>query len=135
MKGLKFHIAWGLGRWKSSPICKWKKKSCLVWDGRYWYYYYAWKLFIICFHAFQVIQSDGLTWKLVFIDEDKAQGRAPPIFQRILRSNVFHISVLLLVQMNAFTAASLTFDHNKIDPDHKLDRFYYAEVSQTLFLY
>lgn len=79
----------------------------------------------------QVIQSDGLTWKLVFIDEDKAQGRAPPIFQRILRSNVFHITVLLLVLMNAVTAASLMFDHDKIDPDHKLDSFYYAEVVFT----
>uniref|UniRef100_A0A0L8GQ35 Ion transport domain-containing protein n=1 Tax=Octopus bimaculoides TaxID=37653 RepID=A0A0L8GQ35_OCTBM len=79
----------------------------------------------------QVIQSDGVTWKLVFIDEDKAQGRAPPIFQKILRSNVFHISLLLLVMLNAFTAASLTFDHNKTNPDRKLDGFYYAEVVFT----
>lgn len=65
---------------------------------------------------------------MVMIDENKAQGWAPPFFQRILCSNIFHTFFLLLVLASAITEASLSFDHNTRDPNDKLDGFYFAEV-------
>ncbi|XP_021355108.1 sodium leak channel non-selective protein-like isoform X2 [Mizuhopecten yessoensis] len=84
----------------------------------------------------QVIQTEGNTWKMVMIDENKAQGMAPPVFQRIMCSNVFHTFFLLLVLASAITEASLSFDHKTRLPENKLDGFYYAEVVFTaLFVF
>ncbi|KAK3584758.1 hypothetical protein CHS0354_002278 [Potamilus streckersoni] len=80
----------------------------------------------------QVIQSEGSSWKMVMIDENKAQGLAPPLFQRILRSNAFHAFILLMVLGSAIAEASLSFDHHRKDPNSKLDSFYYTEVFFTL---
>ena len=63
------------------------------------------------------------------VDENKHSGLAPPIFQRVLRSNIFHMLTLLLVMVDTFIAASLRFDHHTKLPERKLDEFYYAEVS------
>nr|AGC13755.1 LNALCN-EEEE [Lymnaea stagnalis] len=82
--------------------------------------------------ASQVIQNDGGSWKLVMVDENKTNGLAPPIFQRVLRSNFFHTFVLLLVLIDASIAASLSFDHNKKMPEDKLDGFYFAQVVLTI---
>ena len=76
----------------------------------------------------QVIQNDSGAWKLVMVDENKHSGLAPPIFQRVLRSNVFHMLTLLLVLVDTCIAASLRFDHHTKLPERKLDEFYYAEV-------
>ncbi|KAJ8310369.1 hypothetical protein KUTeg_012234 [Tegillarca granosa] len=80
----------------------------------------------------QVINCEGGVWKMVMIDENKAQGWAPPFFQRILCSNIFHTFFLLLVLASAITEASLSFDHNTRDPNDKLDGFYFAEVVFTV---
>lgn len=77
---------------------------------------------------FQVIQNDGGSWKLVMVDENKTNGLAPPIFQRVLRSNFFHTIILLLVLVDASIAASLSFDHDKKLPADKMDGFYFAQV-------
>ncbi|PVD19084.1 hypothetical protein C0Q70_21643 [Pomacea canaliculata] len=82
--------------------------------------------------ASQVIQSDGTMWRLVMMDENKAQGLAPPIFQRVLRSNFFHTLILILILVDAAIAASLRFNHYDKLPAHKLDMFYYAEVVLTI---
>ncbi|KAK7489326.1 hypothetical protein BaRGS_00019434, partial [Batillaria attramentaria] len=79
-----------------------------------------------------VIQSDGTMWRLVMMDENKAQGLAPPIFQRALRSNVFHTFILILVLLDASIAASLRFNHRDKDPNDKFDNFYYCEVALTV---
>ncbi|XP_059160576.1 sodium leak channel NALCN-like isoform X2 [Physella acuta] len=83
--------------------------------------------------ASQVIQNDGGSWKLVMVDENKTNGLAPPIFQRVLRSNFFHTIILLLVLIDASIAASLSFDHDKKLPDDKMDGFYFAQVVLTIF--
>lgn len=70
-------------------------------------------------------------WRLVMMDENKAQGLAPPIFQRVLRSNFFHTLILILILVDAAIAASLRFNHYDKLPAHKLDMFYYAEVTIT----
>ncbi|XP_046577854.1 LOW QUALITY PROTEIN: sodium leak channel non-selective protein-like [Haliotis rubra] len=80
----------------------------------------------------QVITTDGTVWKLVILDENKSQGLAPPVFQQVIRSNLFHTFILLLVLASAITEASLHFDHRTKNPDDKLDGFYYAEVVFTL---
>nr|KAG5701453.1 hypothetical protein BaRGS_032785 [Batillaria attramentaria] len=80
----------------------------------------------------KVIQSDGTMWRLVMMDENKAQGLAPPIFQRALRSNVFHTFILILVLLDASIAASLRFNHRDKDPNDKFDNFYYCEVALTV---
>ncbi|KAK3094316.1 hypothetical protein FSP39_000242 [Pinctada imbricata] len=80
----------------------------------------------------QVIQSDGTTWKMVMLDENKAKGFAPPFFQRILCSNIFHTFFLILVLANVIIGALLSFDGFK-DPNQKWDYFYYAEVVFTIF--
>ncbi|KAK7090889.1 hypothetical protein V1264_010629 [Littorina saxatilis] len=80
----------------------------------------------------QVIQSDGTMWRLVMMDENKAQGLAPPIFQKVLRSNFFHTFILILVLLDASIAASLSFNHRDKLPEDKLDEFYYAEVILTV---
>ncbi|XP_041355861.1 sodium leak channel non-selective protein-like [Gigantopelta aegis] len=80
----------------------------------------------------QVIQSDGSIWKLVILDENKTKGLAPPVFQRVVRSNFFHTFILLLVLASSITQASLHFDHVSKLPDNKLDGFYYAEVVFTV---
>lgn len=90
-------------------------------------------LFLHGGHFIQVIQSDGTMWRLVMMDENKSQGLAPPIFQRILRSNFFHTFILILVLLDASIAASLSFNHRNKRPADKLDEFYYAEVSYCRF--
>ncbi|GFS24477.1 sodium leak channel non-selective protein-like, partial [Elysia marginata] len=82
--------------------------------------------------ASQVIQNDSGAWKLVMVDENKHSGLAPPIFQRVLRSNVFHMLTLLLVVVDTGVAASLRFDHHTKLPERKLDEFYYAELVLTV---
>lgn len=69
------------------------------------------------------------------VDENKTSGLAPPIFQRVLRSNVFHTFILFLVLGDAITAASLRFDHHTKNPQDKLDGFYYAEVYLCVFVH
>ncbi|KAL8573711.1 hypothetical protein ACOMHN_018986 [Nucella lapillus] len=82
--------------------------------------------------ASQVIQNDGTMWRLVMMDENKSHGLAPPVFQRALRSNFFHTFILVLVLLDACIAASLSFNHRDKLPEHKFDKFYYAEVVLTV---
>ncbi|GFN75763.1 sodium leak channel non-selective protein-like [Plakobranchus ocellatus] len=84
-----------------------------------------------CFND-EVIQNDSGSWKLVMVDENKHSGLAPPIFQRVLRSNLFHVFTLVLVLVDASIAASLRFDHHTKLPELKLDKFYYAELVLTI---
>ena len=82
----------------------------------------------------QVIQSDGTMWRLVMMDENKAQGLAPPIFQCVLRSNFFHTFILVLVLLDGSIAASLSFNHGNKRPEDKLDEFYFAEVGTAVLV-
>ncbi|CAH1782033.1 unnamed protein product [Owenia fusiformis] len=84
--------------------------------------------------ASQVVESDGMNWKLVTIDENKPKGLAPAFIQRILKSTIFHNAILVIVLGNAITMACLSFNHKpgvNID-DVKLDNFYKAEVVFTI---
>ena len=76
----------------------------------------------------QVIKNYGTMWRLVMVDENKSHGFAPRVFQLILRSNVFHTCVLIVVLLDAIVASRLHFDHRHKLPENKLDQFYYAEV-------
>lgn len=80
----------------------------------------------------QVISSDGATWKMVLIDENKAKGLAPPFFQKILCSNAFHTLILCLVLASSITGANLSFDYKTKFNNGQQDGFYYAEVVFTL---
>ena len=80
------------------------------------------------FLSFQVISSEGNTWKMVLIDENKAKGHAPPFFQKILCSNAFHTFILCLVLASGITGANLAFDHKTKFNDGQPDGFYFAEV-------
>ncbi|XP_064638187.1 sodium leak channel NALCN-like isoform X2 [Lineus longissimus] len=83
--------------------------------------------------ASQVLHGDGNQWKMVTVDESKPRGTAPPMFQRILKSTVFHSIILLLVLANAFTMASVRCDpHIEVKYEDKLDAYYYAEVVFTV---
>ena len=65
------------------------------------------------------------------VDDNKHKGFAPPIFQKILRSNYFATLFHILVLVNAISAATLQYDHNTKfadDPEAKLDNIYKAEV-------
>ena len=77
----------------------------------------------------QVLASDSDGWKMTSVDENKPRGLAPPCCQRVLKTAWFHILVLLLVLANAITTATIHFDHDKIDPNQKFDKYYYTEVS------
>ena len=68
------------------------------------------------------------------VDENKPRGLAPPFFQRILKTWLFHIIILMLVLANAIITATIHFDHLKINPFEKIDAYYYAEVSEKCAL-
>ena len=70
------------------------------------------------------------------VDDNKHKGFAPPIFQKILRSNYFATFFHILVLVNAISAATLQYDHNKktAAPSKKLDNIYKAEVIFLVFL-
>ncbi|ESP00279.1 hypothetical protein LOTGIDRAFT_141037, partial [Lottia gigantea] len=80
----------------------------------------------------QVIQSDGESWKLVIMDENKTKGLAPDALTALVKSNLFHTLILILVLAAAITEASLHFDHKTKNPKDTLDNFYYSEVSMVL---
>ena len=79
-----------------------------------------------------MIQQEGKTWKMVILDDNKPQGLAPPIFQQILRSSAFHAFILLMVLASAIAEASLSFTDPTVDPNNKMDTFYYLEVNFAL---
>ena len=62
------------------------------------------------------------------VDDNKHKGFAPPIFQKLLRSNYFNTMSHILVLLDAGIAASLEFDHKTKQRDHKFDDIYYAQV-------
>ena len=74
-----------------------------------------------------MLHSDSDGWKMVTIDQNKPRGLAPPFLQRVLKTALFHILILLLVLANAITTATIHFDH-VIDPFIKIDAYYYTEV-------
>ncbi len=80
----------------------------------------------------QVLKRDPDTdsWKMDTVDENKPRGLAPLFFQRILKTAWFHLMILMLVLANAIFTATIHFDHDKIDPYQKIDRYYYVEVSE-----
>ena len=78
--------------------------------------------------------NDGESWKMVTIDENKPRGVAPPFIQKVLKSSIFHIFILILVLANAITAATIHFDHNKVPENNYSYEGYYPEVS-TVFIY
>ncbi|XP_013387130.1 sodium leak channel non-selective protein-like, partial [Lingula anatina] len=80
----------------------------------------------------QVLETEGEKWKLVTVDENKPRGPAPHIFQRILKSTPFHISVLVLVLANSITSALRSCDHSTNNCFDKMDKFYWAELTFTL---
>ncbi|XP_074643734.1 sodium leak channel NALCN-like [Tubulanus polymorphus] len=80
----------------------------------------------------QVLHAEGNSWKLITIDESKPRGIAPPIFQRVLKSTVFHTLVLLLVLVNALVAASVRFDHDEDDNHSVKNGYHYAECVFTI---
>ncbi len=63
------------------------------------------------------------------IDENKPKGLAPHIFQRILRSSLFNMTMLLLVLANAVITATLKHTHKENVDMRTLRRYYYIEAS------
>ncbi|KAA3682360.1 sodium leak channel non-selective protein [Paragonimus westermani] len=89
----------------------------------------------------KVFQSDGSTWKLVPVHENKPRGLAPKFFQEtVLKSTGFNVVIMVLVLANAITAAALHFNHHSARENgadghlSQLDGFYYAEVLRTVRL-
>ena len=65
---------------------------------------------------------------MVAVDESRPRGLAPVWLQRVSKSASFQVAIILLVLANAVTVATIHFDHHKIDPDQKINMYYYAEV-------
>lgn len=74
--------------------------------------------------------DEGL--KLVSVDENKPQGLAPSFCQKILRSSIFNMTMLLLVLANALITASIRHTHKEIIDKRTLKTYYYIEVIHIL---
>ena len=73
--------------------------------------------------------------KLVVVDENKTKGLAPHIFQRILRSSLFNMTMLLLVLANAIITATIKHTHKEKIDKRTFERYYYIEVTYQFDFY
>lgn len=82
----------------------------------------------------QVIVIDEATgkWRMETVDEHKPKGSAPEICQSVLRSNYFHLGILMLVFVNAITSASVHFKHDEQDWRSYERIFYVVELVFTI---
>ena len=71
----------------------------------------------------QILEKTNEGLKLVKIDENKPQGLAPDLFQKILRSPWFNIAMLLLVLANAVITATIKHTHKEV-VDRRTMKFY-----------
>ncbi|CAF0718540.1 unnamed protein product [Brachionus calyciflorus] len=88
-------------------------------------------------HETKLEQNQVLEWtdeglKLVSVNENKSQGFAPSCFQKILRSSLFNMTMLLLVLANAIITANLKHTHKEAIDKRVLKNFYNTEVVFTL---
>ena len=66
------------------------------------------------------------------IDEEKSQGLAPAVFQKILRSSLFNMTMLLLVLANAIITATIKHSHKEHIDNYRLRIYRYVETVFTL---
>ncbi|MCL4123606.1 UNVERIFIED_CONTAM: hypothetical protein GTU68_015108, partial [Idotea baltica] len=82
----------------------------------------------------QVLRGDNQVWKLLYVDDNKPKGWAPPYFLKYIQSALFYLVIMTAIVANAMVAASLRFEHdsnkNRID---FYQHYYYMEIGFTLF--
>lgn len=71
----------------------------------------------------QILERSEDGWRLVTIDADKPEGRAPKVCQDFLRSTTFQILMMLMVLSNAIIQATFVHHHDASDEPRK--RIYY----------
>ena len=67
--------------------------------------------------------------RLVKVDDEIKQGLGPSVFQKIVRSPFFNMSMLLLVLTNAIITATMKFTHKEKDDKKMVEIYYKIEVS------
>ncbi len=67
--------------------------------------------------------------KLVKVDDEIKQGLGPLVFQRIVRSPFFNMSMLLLVLTNAIITSTMKFTHKEKEDKKMLEIYYKIEVN------
>uniref|UniRef100_A0A914VXL5 Ion transport domain-containing protein n=1 Tax=Plectus sambesii TaxID=2011161 RepID=A0A914VXL5_9BILA len=79
----------------------------------------------------QILERSEDGWRLVTIDADKPEGRAPKACQDFLRSTTFQILMMLMVLSNAIVNATFVHHHDASDKPRKRI-YYYIECGFTM---
>ena len=76
----------------------------------------------------QIFERTDSGLKLVTVDNNKSKGLAPEILQKIMKSSLFNMCMLILVLVNALITATIKHTHKeKIDSERK-QYYKYIEV-------
>ncbi len=67
-------------------------------------------------------------WKLVTIDANKPEGKAPKILQDFYRSTAFQVVMMVLVLTNAVITATFVHQHDEESDRIRKKTYYYIEV-------
>lgn len=73
---------------------------------------------------FKILERTEHGLKLVTVDENKFRGVAPEVLQRVARSSLFNMAMLLLVLANAIITATMRHTHKEV-VDRRTEKYYY----------
>jgi len=91
--------------------------------------------FSIVFVRKKIFERTENGLKLIKVDDEIKQGLGPTAFQKIVRSPLFNMAMLLLVLSNAIITATIKFTHKEKEDKNMLEIYYKIEVNHISIFY